>query len=416
MKSAISALSLAIALAAAGSAMPAAAQQQQQQQQAGAEAQAPAIAPSKGALEALVALQEAVNANDAANIPALAAAADAVATTPEDRYLIATMRYKAAVAAKDNAAKSAALEAMVASGKLPQEQAATAQMELANMAYQAKQYDRAATFLEKAIALDPNNGNAVMMLAESRHEQGRTSDAVGVLTKAIAQATSAGRKPDENLYKRAAALAYTAKLPQATELSRAWVKAYPSEESWRDALRMYRNLQKPPQPVLLDLLRLARTVGALEGQGDYHPYAYAALEELASGEVQSVLEEGVAGGSISASDAYVKELIAEAKTATAGQRDRMAGLAKDALAAPSAKMAINAANIHYSYGDFAKATELYRAALTKSGVDKDMANLRLGMSLARAGDSAGATAALNAVGGARAEVAKYWLTYVQTRA
>ena len=48
----------------------------------------------------------------------------------------------------------------------------------------------------------------------------------------------------------------------------------------------------------------------------------------------------------------------------------------------------------------------------RSGVDKDLANLRLGMSLARAGDKAGATAALNAAGGAQAEIAKYWLTYL----
>ena len=71
---------------------------------------------------------------------------------------------------------------------------------------------------------------------------------------------------------------------------------------------------------------------------------------------------------------------------------------------------------YYGYGDYAKAAELYRAALTKSGVDKDLANLRLGMSLARAGDKSGATAALNAAGGAQSEVAKFWLTYLSTSA
>ena len=38
------------------------------------------------------------------------------------------------------------------------------------------------------------------------------------------------------------------------------------------------------------------------------------------------------------------------------------------------------------------------------------------MALARSGDKAGATAALNAVTGARAEIAKYWLTYLSTAA
>jgi TolA-binding protein len=74
------------------------------------------------------------------------------------------------------------------------------------------------------------------------------------------------------------------------------------------------------------------------------------------------------------------------------------------------------ADAYYGYGDYSKAAELYRAALGKSGVDKDLANLRLGMSLARAGDKAGATAALNAAGGAQAEVAKFWLAYLATKA
>jgi hypothetical protein len=38
------------------------------------------------------------------------------------------------------------------------------------------------------------------------------------------------------------------------------------------------------------------------------------------------------------------------------------------------------------------------------------------MTLARSGDKAGATAALNAVGGNQAEVAKLWLTYLATKA
>ena len=45
-------------------------------------------------------------------------------------------------------------------------------------------------------------------------------------------------------------------------------------------------------------------------------------------------------------------------------------------------------------GNYAKAAELYRVALAKPGVDADVANLHLGMALARAGDKAGATAAL----------------------
>src|SRR5689334_15191859 len=60
-----------------------------------------AIAPSKQARKALVELQTAVNANDVANIPAKIAAAQAVATTKEDKYLLGQMELKAAAKSKN---------------------------------------------------------------------------------------------------------------------------------------------------------------------------------------------------------------------------------------------------------------------------------------------------------------------------
>jgi Flp pilus assembly protein TadD len=67
---------------------------------------------------------------------------------------------------------------------------------------------------------------------------------------------------------------------------------------------------------------------------------------------------------------------------------------------------------YYAMGDYAKAADLYRMAMGKPGVDGAVANLHLGMALARSGDKAGATTALNAVTGPRADIAKFWLAYV----
>ena len=67
-------------------------------------------------------------------------------------------------------------------------------------------------------------------------------------------------------------------------------------------------------------------------------------------------------------------------------------------------------------GDQAKAVELYKMAIAKPGTDLAVANLHLGMALTKAGDKAGATAAFNAVGGPRADIAKFWLTYLNQKA
>ena len=113
----------ALALALAGSAAPAIAQydrppppppvqipQNLPPQSREGKAQAPddgKVHPSGKAVKAIVELQKAVNANDTANIPAKVAAAQAVASTKDDKYIIAQLQLKAAYAANDDAAPSA---------------------------------------------------------------------------------------------------------------------------------------------------------------------------------------------------------------------------------------------------------------------------------------------------------------------
>ncbi|HEY7959304.1 MAG TPA: hypothetical protein VID20_04510, partial [Sphingomicrobium sp.] len=117
--------STALALVAAVSAAPAAAQynnpspSQQQQPTAGQQAAQPAapqIKPSSKAAKAIIDLQTAVNNKDFANVPAKIAAAQVVATTKEDHYLIARLQLSAALANKDTAGMTAALDAIAASG------------------------------------------------------------------------------------------------------------------------------------------------------------------------------------------------------------------------------------------------------------------------------------------------------------
>lgn len=421
MKSTMSAIGLTLAIAAGSAAAPANAQYGPtapapvptgSENAQTAPAEAAKMTPSRGAQKAIVALQQAVKANDTANIPARLAAAQAAARTAEDRFFIGALQLEAATAAKDNAAIAAAIEQVLASGKAPQDQVVPLHAQLANAYSAMNQPARAAATLERLLALQPNNSEAAIVLSNTLHKQGRTAEAVAALQKQIA---SAPGRADERLYKQATSLAYGAKLPVATELSRSWAAAYPTPQNWRDAMRIYRNLQQPPESILLDLLRLSRAVNALDGTGDFHPYAYAALEDRSPAEAKAVVEEGIAAGKINASDKLFQDILKEATTKSAGQQERLPALVTDALAAPDARLAITAGNILYGTGDHAKAAELYRAALGKSGADKDMVNLRLGMALARAGDKAGATAALNAVTGPRAEVAKYWLAYVQTR-
>ena len=388
--------------------------QDQQQQQAAAQAQpATGVKPSKKALKAIIELQTAVNANDTANIPAKVAAAQAVAETKEDRYLIGQMQLKAALASKDTASLAASIDAIANSGIAKPTDVSQLYTALGSTYYNAKQFDQASAAFERGMALDPNNANLLLNLGETRFAQGRKQEAITVFQRAMQIRTAAGQKPEEALYKRALAIAYDAKLPNTAELGRQWVSAYPSPQNWRDAIAVYRNTAKPDVEGTLDLLRLMQATGALSLPADYNLFATAAADQLNYNEAQSVIDAGIAAKQIDPTNPLFRDLVAGLK---AKPKATAADLAVATKNAQSANSLIRIGDRYYAMGDYGKAAELYRMAMAKSGVDKDVANLHLGMALARSGDKAGATTALNAVGGTRTEIAKFWLLYVQQKA
>ena len=385
---------------------------------AAASAQAAAKAPkiSSGARKEIVALQTAVNAKDVATIPTALAAAKAKAKSKDDLYAIGQLQLKAAVDANDNAAIVNGLNAVLSSGFLDPADTLPLYMNLGKIQYNAKSYEPAAAAFEQVLKLNPNDVDATVMLAETRNGQGRTAEAVAMIQKAIAARTAAGQKSEENWYKRAVALAFNGNLPNVSEVGRQWVAAYPSPKSWRDTIRIYQTSSKLDDAALIDSMRLAQATGALAGENDYFRYANTLVTKGFAGEAKLVLEQGFSAKAIDRNKATFSQLYSLASTKSQGDRASLDGAAASAKAAPAARQAMTTGEAYYGYGDYQKAADLFRAALDKQGVDKDLANLRLGMSLARAGDKAGATAALNAAGGAQAEVAKLWMTYLNTTA
>jgi tetratricopeptide (TPR) repeat protein len=367
------------------------------------------IQPSGKARKALIDLQKAVDANDVANIPAKLAAAQAVASTKEDRYLIGQMQLKSALKTNDSNAMRTAIDAIAASGYQSSAEVAKLYMALGGNLYNAKQYEPAATALERAAQLDPSNTEVLTNLGETRFAEGRAADAVAVFQRAIQAKLAAGQKPEEALYKRALSIAYNNKLPNSIEISREWVAAYPTTESWHNAVAILRNQSQQDEEGTLDLLRLLQAAGALNTAGDYGLFAEAAADQSNFNEAQAVLDAGIAAHIVNPADPKFRDDIAGLK----GKPKASAADLEAALkTSPSAINVLRIGDRFYGMGNYSRAAEVYRQAISK-GVDPNVGNLHLGMALARSGDKAGATAAFKAVTGARAEIAKFWLVYVQ---
>jgi tetratricopeptide (TPR) repeat protein len=389
---------------------PQPAQKPSDQQQAPA-TQTTAIQPSNKARQAIANLQTAVNANDVANIPARLAAAQAVAATKEDRYWIGRLQLQAAAKANDVAGSAAAIESIASSGLMPAAELSKLYGALGGSYYNAKQYDQAVAAYQRQLALDPTASEPNIMIAEVRAAQGKPSDAATALQRTIQANVAAGRKPEEAMYRRAVALAYEAKAPNTVELSRQWLAAYPSPSSWQNSIAIYRNLRTNKSPDIVDILRLAMVTGALQQDLDYQLYAEKAYEQANYGEAKAAVDAGIAAGKLKTSDKYVASMMDGVKGKVPSSADLAS--AEKGAAAPTAFLRVG--DRYYGAGNYAKAAELYRQALAK-GVDKDLANLRLGEALARSGDKTGATAALNTVSGTYADAAKFWLIYVQRQA
>jgi tetratricopeptide (TPR) repeat protein len=368
---------------------------------------------SSKAQKAVIDLQTTVNKGDYASVPAKVAAAQAVASTPDDRYAIGQLELKAALASKDTAGMARAVDAIAGSGFV--DAAATAKLYegLGTTFYNDKQYAQAEAAFQKASTLDPNNAQNYEVLGEAKIAQGQDAAAVTDFQRAVQLKTASGVKPEEALLKRAVSVAYNTKSPAAVELGRQWVAAYPSPESWRNSIAIYRNSSHPDVEGTLDLLRLMQATGALNTPGDYALYTEAAAEQANYNEAQAVIDAGIAAHVVDPSSAQFRDMIGTLKTKN---KATAADLAAAAKMAPNATNLLRIGDRYYGMGDYAHAADTYRQVLAKADSDKDLTNLHLGMALARAGDKAGATAALNAVQGPRSEIAKYWLIYVQQHA
>jgi len=373
----------------------------------------PQLQPSNGALKAIVDLQTSVNANDYAAVPGKVAAAQKVAKTPVDRYLISQLQLKAALAAKDNAAISTAIDGVANSGYVDKAKAGALYQSLGASLYNDKQFPQAAAAFQKAAAINPNDPEAFAMLGESQNAQGQKAEAVASFQRALQLGSASGTKPREEMYKRAVGLAYNAKAPAAVELGRQWIAAYPNADSWKNGIAIYRNMSTPDVEGTLDLLRLMQATGALNSAADYSLYATAAADQANYAEAQAAIDAGIAAKVVDPASPMFRDTVAGLK---AKKVPTEADLAAAVKMSQTGAALVRVGNGYYGLGQYAKAADLYRQALTKGGADADVVNLHLGMALARAGDKAGATAAFNAVKGTRADIAKYWLLYLQTHA
>ncbi len=378
---------------------------------------APAPKLSKPVAIALQAAQKLMAAGD--NAGALEKIKEAEAApnqTPDDIYFEGQLRLNAAIALKDNAMIESTLKALLATGRVSPADQPKFLRNIGAMALQRKDYNGATQAFEQLVKIAPNDPDAIVGLAELYQAQKQTGKAIDMLGQAIAASKAAGQVPPENWYRRQLGIAYDAKLTaQIQPAAQALVAAYPNAVNWRDALIISRDSYKLDDVGSLDFMRLQAATGSLNGERDFVEYADTALGKGLPGEAKTALEDGIAKKMLTPTKPIVVELMKSATGKIPTDKASLAGLEKESRSNP--KLALGTGDAYYGYGDYAKAATLYKYAVGVPTIDQSIANLRLGAALARAGDKAGATAALSLVkGGARETLAKYWMIWIGQKA
>lgn len=404
------ALGLGLALSVAPAAMA--------QKKPKAAAAAPATPPISKEFRAVAApLQAAVSAKAWPDAAAKFDAADLVAKSPYEKFVIAQFRYLTARGMANAAAETAALDLMIASGGAPAEMAPVLNLQVGSNAYSAGNYPRALQLLLEAERLGAKDDQLPILIADTYFRMKNVPAGLTALEKGMAAKKAAGQPVPDAWYKRARSAAYSAKMDAATsQWSRALVTAYPTPGNWRDALVVYRDTVTRPAPINLDLFRLMRATKSLDGERDYNEHASLSFDSGLPGEAKSVVDEGFALSKVPAGSRALNEVRTMATAKIAADRASLPG--SERASANSARTALATGDAFYAYGDDAKAIPLYQSAIAKGGIDLDVANMHLGMALLRSGQRDAAKAAFQKVNpaGPRGELAAFWMLHADLSA
>lgn len=380
-----------------------------------AAAAAPAISPSKGYLPEAKKVQTAFQAKDAVALEAALNAADAFATTPQDKYLQAQFRLQLGLLKSDQTIQAAALDGMIDSGIMPVGDAARFNFFSGQFAYNRKDYPKVISRMLAAKAAGSKERDLPLLLMDSYLRTEQLDNALSVAKEAITAQRAAGALPSEEYYVRTAqALQKANRRPELLEILSMRVQDYPQPKTWRQTL--FINMQGADKDMSLDTLRLMRNVGAMTDKSEVLEYVALATESGLPGEVLMVIDEARTKGVVAAGDAKFKEIYDTQKARTVGDKSALDADAAKGAALPSARRARSTADALFGYGDYSRAAALYQVALDKGDTEVDLIKLRLGVSQYLSGNAEAAKVTLGSVGNARKNLANLWLINIATRA
>ncbi|MCS0588766.1 tetratricopeptide repeat protein [Massilia norwichensis] len=334
--------------------------------------------------------------------------------SPYETYVLNRMKLSLATAKGDDQGSIAALEAIVASDKLPAADKPQFTQALAGMYYNAKNYPKAIEWFKRFQAENPNSDAATGPLVRSYYLSGDYANAMKLLRPQLEAAQQAGKTPsseDLRLYASAAVkvkddAAYQYGLEQL-------ITYYPNDDVWMDAI--YRGVVRKPgfnEANYPDVLRLEFAAVKVLTPEMYTELAELALKDGFPTEAKKVVDAGFAAGVLgTGSNAAQHRQLRDRATKEAANDAK--NIASGEASAAKSKTGAGLVNLGWAYvtmDQFDKGIPFIEQGIAKGGLKvPDEAKLRLGLAYLRAGQKDKAISTLQTVkaGGGLSDIARY---------
>jgi tetratricopeptide (TPR) repeat protein len=408
----------AIGLNAAPALMHSASAQNKDAKPAAAQAPADAVRPELLKLIDPAQLKPLLDAKNYTEVKNRLTQAEAIANkTPYETYVLNRMKLSLATATNDEQGMTSALEAILASGKLPQADQANFTQALAGTYFNAKNYPKAIEWYKKAQEISPNADAVNGPLVRAYYLSGDYANSIKIQRPMLEAMEKAGKTPsqeDLRLYASAAGkvkddAAYLWGLEQLASY-------YPTDDFWTDLVR--RGVARKPgfnqDTYITDMLRLEFAAVQKLAPEEYVDLAELALKDGFPTEAKKVMDAGYAAGVLGTGsnagshgklrDRATKEAANDAKNIASGE-----------ASATKSKTGAGLVNLGWAYvtmDQFDKGIGFIEQGIAKGGLKApDEAKLRLGMAYARAGKKDQAIKTFETVkgSGGAADLAKYWI-------
>lgn len=333
--------------------------------------------------------------------------------TPYETYVIERTRGAVAASMADNALLAKSLEAVLATGVTPAEEAPLLVDSLTKTYFRLKDHPKTVEWGLKAVEAGAVGNETRLMLAQSAFLIENFDVAKRHLGLLVEQAEKAGTKPPESQYRLLANIALKQKDNVAYEsLIEKLATHYYKKDYLADLLaRVY---AKPdfPEKLMTDVRRLRFVAGITVDGTEYNTLAELVFRGGFPSEAKKILDEAYAKGMIKADDVERKKFRDNVEREVAEEAKQAARPAGAANKDPNAML-----NNGYNFviqGQAEKGLAMMEQALTNSAIkNPEESKLRLGIAQTIAGQKAKALATFKSVGGPTGlvDLARMWSLY-----